>query len=114
MHKHGLNVSETNKKYRLMNKCQEIKHTLSVELKNNLYVDDFKVDEDDVISIERKEFEEMAADLILRAKHLIVEIIVKDDDLDVGESHASVSSTEANPENYLLKDEQRNTRQLFS
>uniref|UniRef100_A0A914R2D7 Hypoxia up-regulated protein 1 n=1 Tax=Panagrolaimus davidi TaxID=227884 RepID=A0A914R2D7_9BILA len=189
-HKYGLNVLETNKKYRLMYKCQEIKHTLSVELKDNLYVDDFKVDEDDVISIERKEFEEMAADLILRAKHLIVEslrkaklkreninivfqvgggcrmpmikemlkemypkaqhqcsihpeeivakgaalysyeiksrnqidshvpkniVIVKDDDHDVGDSHASVSSTEANPENYHLKDEQqRNTRQLFS
>uniref|UniRef100_A0A914QTM3 Uncharacterized protein n=1 Tax=Panagrolaimus davidi TaxID=227884 RepID=A0A914QTM3_9BILA len=30
-HKYGLNVLETNKKYRLMVKCQEIKHTLSVQ-----------------------------------------------------------------------------------
>uniref|UniRef100_A0A914PJZ0 Hypoxia up-regulated protein 1 n=1 Tax=Panagrolaimus davidi TaxID=227884 RepID=A0A914PJZ0_9BILA len=60
-----------------MIKCQEIKHTLSENLEDNLFVDDFKFGEDDVIRITRKEFEEMAADLILRAKNLIVESLRK-------------------------------------
>uniref|UniRef100_A0A914QLK9 Hypoxia up-regulated protein 1 n=1 Tax=Panagrolaimus davidi TaxID=227884 RepID=A0A914QLK9_9BILA len=76
-HKYGLNVLETNKKYRLMIKCREIKHTLSVQMDDNLFVDDFKFDEDDVIPITRKEFEDMAVDLILRGKNLITDTLKK-------------------------------------
>uniref|UniRef100_A0AC34FII3 Uncharacterized protein n=1 Tax=Panagrolaimus sp. ES5 TaxID=591445 RepID=A0AC34FII3_9BILA len=76
-HKYGLNVLETNRKYRLMIKCREIKHTLSVNMVDRLYVDDFKFNEDDDIPIHRTEFENMAVDLILRAKNLIAESIRK-------------------------------------
>uniref|UniRef100_A0A914QM01 Heat shock protein 70 n=1 Tax=Panagrolaimus davidi TaxID=227884 RepID=A0A914QM01_9BILA len=72
-HMYEVNVLETNKKYRLMIKCREIKHNLSTYENDKLDVDDFKFDDYSDIPITRNEFEDMATDLILRAKNLIAE-----------------------------------------
>uniref|UniRef100_A0A914NYF7 Heat shock protein 70 n=1 Tax=Panagrolaimus davidi TaxID=227884 RepID=A0A914NYF7_9BILA len=69
--KYGVDVMKTVKKFELKQKCQDIKHTLSVC--NNAWIDvcDYVFDGEGIIEITKDEFETMTADLLLRIKNVI-------------------------------------------
>uniref|UniRef100_A0A914PUH6 Uncharacterized protein n=1 Tax=Panagrolaimus davidi TaxID=227884 RepID=A0A914PUH6_9BILA len=70
---HGINLTQNNNnKFRLTNKCKEIKHSLSSENDSSLDVSDFSPDRDDFIEITRDEFETMSEDLMVRTKNVIL------------------------------------------
>uniref|UniRef100_A0AC34GQY0 Macro domain-containing protein n=1 Tax=Panagrolaimus sp. ES5 TaxID=591445 RepID=A0AC34GQY0_9BILA len=64
-HKHNIDVMASTKKYVLMQKCKEIKCTLSAVESYWLDVDEYDPEnKDDVIPITKKDFEEMAESII--------------------------------------------------
>uniref|UniRef100_A0A914QCC2 Hypoxia up-regulated protein 1 n=1 Tax=Panagrolaimus davidi TaxID=227884 RepID=A0A914QCC2_9BILA len=66
-------------KYRLAQKCVEIKHTLSSEDKASLDVSDFNPDMDEFLPIIRQEFEKMSAALLSRFQEVLIQIFSKTD-----------------------------------
>uniref|UniRef100_A0AC34F2J5 IRG-type G domain-containing protein n=1 Tax=Panagrolaimus sp. ES5 TaxID=591445 RepID=A0AC34F2J5_9BILA len=76
-HKFGIDVTANTKKYILKQKCQDIKHKLSVADEDWLDVSDFNYDRDDIIKITREEFEGMTSDILIRIKNVILQAIIK-------------------------------------
>uniref|UniRef100_A0AC34FVX8 Uncharacterized protein n=1 Tax=Panagrolaimus sp. ES5 TaxID=591445 RepID=A0AC34FVX8_9BILA len=72
---HNFNVMNSDKRYVLKIKCQDIKHTLSVTNYDFIDVDDFDSEQDGIISITREQFEMMATDLIDRFENVILETV---------------------------------------
>uniref|UniRef100_A0A914PW26 Heat shock protein 70 n=1 Tax=Panagrolaimus davidi TaxID=227884 RepID=A0A914PW26_9BILA len=71
-------MNERNK-YRLMLKCVEIKHTLSIESEASLDVDVFNPDIDESLQITRQEFEKMCAALLNRFQEVLKQTFSKTD-----------------------------------
>uniref|UniRef100_A0A914QSX7 Uncharacterized protein n=1 Tax=Panagrolaimus davidi TaxID=227884 RepID=A0A914QSX7_9BILA len=74
-HKFGFDITKSLKKYDLKQKCQEIKHTLSVTEEYWINVDEFVFNVDERIKITKAEFEEMSLPLILRIKNVILRVL---------------------------------------
>uniref|UniRef100_A0A914Q5T5 Hypoxia up-regulated protein 1 n=1 Tax=Panagrolaimus davidi TaxID=227884 RepID=A0A914Q5T5_9BILA len=69
--KYKIIMNEKNR-YRLMQKCVEIKHTLSTESEASFDIEDYKIDE--FLRITRHEFEKMCAPLLNRIKDVLIQI----------------------------------------
>uniref|UniRef100_A0A914XUY4 Heat shock protein 70 n=1 Tax=Panagrolaimus superbus TaxID=310955 RepID=A0A914XUY4_9BILA len=76
-HKFGIDFMVQRKKYSLKEICQDIKHTLSANDEAWLNVDDFICDSDDIITITRKEFEDLTSHFLLRIQDVIQRALTK-------------------------------------
>uniref|UniRef100_A0A914Q8L6 Hypoxia up-regulated protein 1 n=1 Tax=Panagrolaimus davidi TaxID=227884 RepID=A0A914Q8L6_9BILA len=76
--KYKITMNEKSK-YRLMLKCVEIKHTLSIEDEASLEVSDFNPDIDEFLPITRQEFEKMSANLLNRFQVVFKQVFSKTD-----------------------------------
>uniref|UniRef100_A0AC35GSZ5 Heat shock protein 70 n=1 Tax=Panagrolaimus sp. PS1159 TaxID=55785 RepID=A0AC35GSZ5_9BILA len=61
--KYKITMNEKNR-YRLIQKCVEIKHTLSTEIEASLAVSEINFETDEFLTITRQEFEKMASKLL--------------------------------------------------
>uniref|UniRef100_A0AC34FH86 Uncharacterized protein n=1 Tax=Panagrolaimus sp. ES5 TaxID=591445 RepID=A0AC34FH86_9BILA len=73
----NFDIMESDKKYVLKQKCQDIKHTLSATNEDFIDIDDFDSEKDGIIKISREKFETMATGLMDRFQAIILQTVTK-------------------------------------